>query len=79
MDGRGERAIWLPRSLPGRGVEVAQAILSDDRGLMELQVGMLSRKEWRALAKDLAERGAAGGVVEVPRERAHAWIAPPGR
>jgi hypothetical protein len=75
VDGRGERAVWLPRTLPGRGVEVAQAILGDDRGLLELQVGVLGRKEWRALAKDLLERGAAGGVVEISRERAHAFIA----
>lgn len=75
LDGLGERAVWLPRHLPGRGVEVAQAVVSDERGLVELQVGALGRKEWRAFVKGLLERGAEVGVAEVARERAHAFIA----
>jgi hypothetical protein len=75
MDGQGERAVWFTRSLPGRGIEVGQAVLSDERGLLELQVGVLGRKEWRNLAKDLVERGAAMGIAEVARESALAWIA----
>lgn len=75
LDGHGERAVWLPRGLPGRGIEVGQAVLSDERGLLSLQVAQVGRKEWRAFAKDIMERGAAVGVTEVPRERVHAWIA----
>lgn len=75
VDGLGERAVWLPRNLPGRGVEVAQAVLSDERGLLELQVGVLGRKEWRAFVKGLLDRGATMGVGELPRERAHGLIA----
>jgi hypothetical protein len=75
LDGLGERAVWLPRNLPGRGVEVAQAVVSDERGLLELQVGALGRKEWRTFVKGLLERGAEMGVAEVPRQRAHALIA----
>ena len=74
IDGHGERAVWLPRPLPGRGIEVGQAVLSDERGLLSLRVGLVGRKEWRAFAKDILERGASVGVSEVPRERVHAWI-----
>lgn len=75
VDGHGERVVWLPRSVPGRGIEVGQAVLSDERGLLSLQVGLVGRKEWRAYARGILERGAAFGVTETSRERAHAWIA----
>src|SRR5512142_808196 len=75
VDSHGERVIWLPRALPGRGIEVAQAVVSDERGLLSLQVGVVGRKEWRSYARGILERGQTFGVVEVPRERAHAWIA----
>jgi hypothetical protein len=67
--------VWLPRALPGRGIEVGQAVLSDERGLLSLQVALVGRKEWRAFARGIVERGTAVGVAEVPRERVHAWIA----
>jgi hypothetical protein len=70
VDGRGERAIWIARSIPGKGVEVAQAVLSDERGLVELQLGVIGRKEWRAIAKGLLEKGVAMGLGEIPRDRA---------
>ncbi len=75
VDGHGERAIWLARTVPGKGLEVAQAVLSDERGLLELQVGLLGRKEWRGFVKGLLEKGAAMGVAELPRERALALVA----
>ncbi len=75
LDGHGERAVWLPRAIPGRGIEVGQAVLSDERGLLSLQVGVVGRKEWRSFARGIMERGAAVGVAEIPRERVHAWIA----
>jgi hypothetical protein len=75
VDGHGERVVWLPRGLPGRGIEVGQAVLSDERGLLSLQVGLVGRKEWRSYTRGILERGQSFGVVEVPRERAHAWIA----
>jgi hypothetical protein len=75
VDGHGERAIWLPRNVPGKGIEIAQAVVSDERGLLELQVGLLGRKEWRAFAKGLLERGAGMGVGEIDRGEAHALVA----
>jgi hypothetical protein len=74
-DGRGERAVWLPRNVPGRGLEVAQAVCSDGRGLVELHLGLVGRKEWRAFVKGLLERGAAMGVDELGWGEAHARIA----
>ncbi|HET9554172.1 MAG TPA: hypothetical protein VFP50_14485, partial [Anaeromyxobacteraceae bacterium] len=74
VDGQGERAVWLTRNVPGRGLEVAQAVLSDEKGLVELQVGVLGRKEWRAFVKGLLERGAGMGVGELDRAQAHAAV-----
>jgi hypothetical protein len=75
FDGHGERAVWLPRNVPGRGLEVAQAVCSDQRGLVELHLGLVGRKEWRAFVKGLLERGAAMGVSELAWGEAHARIA----
>jgi hypothetical protein len=75
VDGRGERAVWIPRAIPGKGVEIAQAVLSDELGILELQVGVLGRKEWRALVKGLLDKGAAMGVGEFDRARAVSLVA----
>lgn len=75
LDGHGERAVWLPRNVPGKGIEVAQAVVSDERGLLELQIGLLGRKEWRAFVKGLLERGAPMGIGELDRGEAHAIVA----
>jgi hypothetical protein len=74
-DGNGERAVWLPRNVPGRGLEVAQGVCSDTRGLVELHLGLVGRKEWRAFVKGLLERGASMGVAELPWGEAHARLA----
>jgi hypothetical protein len=65
IDSQGERAIWISRNVPGRGVEVGQAVISDVSGLIELQVGVLGRKEYRTFGKDIAERGQTMGVCEI--------------
>jgi hypothetical protein len=75
VDGHGERAVWLARSVPGKGIEVAQAVVSDVHGVLELQVGVLGRKEYRSFAKDVAARGRTMGIVEVERELALALVA----
>jgi hypothetical protein len=60
--------------VPGKGIEVAQAVVSDVRGLVELQVGLLGRKEWRAFVKGLLARGANMGLGEIPLGRAAALV-----
>ncbi len=75
LDGQGERAVWLARNVAGKGVEVGQAVISDVRGLLSLQVGMLGRKEYRAFAADLLGRGGGLRVAEIPRDAAHALVA----
>jgi hypothetical protein len=75
IDGHGERAVWLPRAVPGKGIEVGQAVISDERGLLELQLALVGRKEWRAVARDLVERGAAMGVGEIGGELARSLVA----
>ena len=74
-DGQGERAVWLARPVPGKGIEIAQAVLSDEEGLLELQVAILGRKEWRALAQGLVQRGAAMGIGELDRGLALSLVA----
>jgi hypothetical protein len=75
VDGQGERAVWLPRPVPGRGLEVAQAVVSDDRGLVEFHVGALGRKEWRTFLAGLQARAGELGLTELPPARAHALLA----
>lgn len=74
IDGQGERAVWLPRAVPGKGIEIGQAVISDTQGLLELQVGVIGRKEWRGLARGLLSHGAAMGVGEIDRERARSLV-----
>ncbi len=75
VDGQGERAVWIARSVSGRGVEVGQAVVSDVLGLLELQVRLLGRKEFRAFARDVAEKGRAMAVAEVDAGRARSLVA----
>src|SRR6266568_992981 len=75
VDGQGERAVWLARPVPGKGVEIVQAVLSDEQGLLELQIGLIGRKEHRALVQGLLTRGAAMGIGEIDRGLAHALVA----
>ena len=75
VDGHGERAVWIGRTVPGKGIEIGQAVLSDERGLLELHLALLGRKEYRQFARDILERGRAMGVAEIDRERAKAAVA----
>lgn len=75
IDSEGERVVWISRSVPGRGVEMGQAIVSDTLGLVELQVALLGRKEYRAFGQDVAEKGQAMGVAEISRELAKSLAA----
>jgi hypothetical protein len=75
IDDRGEQVVWVPRNVPGKGLEVAQAMISDVEGVLDVQVGSLGRKEWRQLARDLLSKGAAMGIGEIDRARAHALLA----
>ncbi len=75
IDGQGERAVWIPRAIAGKGVEIAQAVVSDEEGLLELQLGVIGRKEWRRLLDGLVEKGAAMGLAEVDRSRAVGLVA----
>ena len=75
IDGQGERAIWVSRNVPGRGVEVGQAVVSDVHGLLDLQVGVLGRKEYRAFGREIGDRGQAMGVGEIEPAHARAIVA----
>src|SRR6185369_17023356 len=75
IDGHGERALWIGRNVPGKGVEVAQAIVSDTKGLTELRVGLLGRKEYRVFTRDILERGRTMGVAEIEAATARAIVA----
>jgi len=75
VDGHGERAVWISRSVPGKGIEVGQAVVSDVLGLLELQVALLGRKEFRTFGRDIAERGRAMGVAEVAPALARSLVA----
>lgn len=75
IDGYGERAVWISRVVPGKGIEIGQAVVSDVEGITSLQVGLLGRKEFRAFTTDLEARGGTMGVREVSRDEAKALVA----
>lgn len=75
LDGQGERAIWITRAIPGKGVEVGQAVTSDVQGLLELQVALLGRKEFRGFARTLVERGRGMALAEIDRDEAKSLVA----
>ena len=75
VDGHGERAVWIGRLVPGKGIEVGQVVLSDRKGLLDLHLGLLGRKEYRQFGKDLLERGRGMSVVELDREQAKGLVA----
>jgi hypothetical protein len=75
QDGHGERAVWIGRNVPAKGVEVGQAVISDQKGILSLHLGVLGRKEYRVLGRDLLARGSAMGVTEIDVERAKSLVA----
>ncbi len=73
VDARGERAVFWTRALPGRGIEVAQLVLSDVRGVVACSIGELGKKRFRELCEELPRTGSLT-IVEVPREAARALV-----
>ncbi len=57
LDTNGERAVFWTRNLPGRGIELAQVVVSDERGIVDLLLGELSRKRFRELVEELPRKG----------------------
>jgi hypothetical protein len=75
LDGQGERALWIGRHVPGKGVEVGQAVTSDRKGLLSLQIGQIGRKEYRAFGRDLLAQASVMGVAEIDLEQAKSLVA----
>ncbi len=69
-DRNGERAVWVPRSVPGKGIEVAQAVVSDTLGVLDLRIAVVGRKEWRRIAQAIMDLDASTGAAPVDRARA---------
>ncbi|WP_338867354.1 hypothetical protein [Myxococcus stipitatus] len=69
---RGQRALVLGRAVRGGGIEVVQALLSDDQGVIQLQLDEKSRGTWRRILKEGLEQG---GTVELPLPEAVALLA----
>jgi hypothetical protein len=72
IDGRGERIIWYVRPSADKGIDVFQAELSEERGLIGFSAGAVARKEWRAHSKKILEDRRLG-VGEVPPKHAR-WL-----
>ncbi|QSQ16624.1 hypothetical protein [Myxococcus landrumensis] len=72
VTGRGERAVVLGRAVRGGGIEVVQALLSDEHGVVQLQLDEKSRGMWRRILKEGLEQG---GTVELPLNTAVALLA----
>ncbi|XXF75885.1 hypothetical protein P2318_22880 [Myxococcaceae bacterium GXIMD 01537] len=68
----GQFALVLARPLQGGGLELVQALISDDTGVLELSLSEVSRGGFRRLVRDARTQQHA---VEVPREEAAALLA----
>ncbi|WP_309893902.1 hypothetical protein [Archangium sp.] len=65
IDGTGERVLEIARPLRGGGVEAVQFLLSDEHGVVRIQVAELSRGDYRRGVK-LATAPGPDAAVEVP-------------
>ncbi|MFY1826994.1 hypothetical protein ACN47A_13825 [Myxococcus fulvus] len=72
ITGRGERALVLGRAIRGGGIEVVQALLTDEHGVIQLQLGEKGRGAWRRVIKEGLEQG---GTMELPVHEAAALLA----
>jgi hypothetical protein len=72
VDGRGERIVWFVRHNADKGIDVFQAELSEERGLIGFSAGAATRKEWRAHARKILDDGRLG-VGEIPARHAR-WL-----
>ncbi|NTX36286.1 hypothetical protein HUA74_13755 [Myxococcus sp. CA051A] len=72
VTGRGERALVMGRVLRAGGIEMVQALISDEEGVLQLQLQEASRSIWRRILKDGLEQG---GTVELPQHEAAALLA----
>lgn len=72
IDGAGERMVFLVRAgVDGSGLDVFQARLSEERGLVDFVGGALGRKEWRAHERGILDER---GVVAARVPGAHARL-----
>jgi hypothetical protein len=73
ITGNGERALIVARPVRG-GVELAQAVLSDEQGVTELRAQEVSRGTYRKLLRDARRPGAATTLL-IPFEEARQLLA----
>jgi hypothetical protein len=73
LDAYGERAVWFCR-FALRGYDVVQAVLSDLKGLIAVQVMSVPRKAYRDFIRALPTEGPVT-TVEIPASHARALIA----
>ncbi|HEX8824172.1 MAG TPA: hypothetical protein VF794_29900 [Archangium sp.] len=69
IDGTGERVLEIARPLRGGGVEAVQFLMSDEHGVVRIQVAETSRGEYRRLMKQATQPG-PDAAVEVPHAEA---------
>jgi hypothetical protein len=69
IDGTGERVLEIARPLRGGGVEAVQFLLSDEHGVVRIQVAETSRGEYRRGVKQATAPG-PDAAVEVPHAEA---------
>ncbi|HYX91951.1 MAG TPA: hypothetical protein VE782_10345 [Myxococcaceae bacterium] len=73
ITGNGERALIVARPVRG-GVELAQAVLSDEHGVVELRAQEVSRGTYRKVLRDARRPGAAPTLL-IPFEEARELLA----
>ncbi|MEE8110516.1 MAG: hypothetical protein V3T44_05765, partial [bacterium] len=66
IDGSGTRIVWLAKPLAGGGRLLFQAIISDERGLLDFSSIEVSLRSFRSYVDEITGRGKELPVSEVP-------------
>jgi hypothetical protein len=73
-DGSGERAIWMVRLAPDRGVHIFEAYVHERFGITAFRASEASRKAYRKVVRELSAERKSFRVVDVPWSYARAEV-----
>ncbi|MFQ5915150.1 MAG: hypothetical protein ACE5JS_18425 [Nitrospinota bacterium] len=66
VDGPGTKAVWLAKPLPGGGRLLFQAIVSEERGLVDFAATEISLRSFRSYVEEITAQDQGIPVSEVP-------------
>jgi hypothetical protein len=75
IDGAGQKVVWIARPQRFGGVQVILAVLSDVEGVVDSQIGEMSRKGFREYVRRAGDISPGLAPRDIPAEKAKAFIA----